>query len=50
MIAAGQWQSAEPVSGAAGYSLLSCIVAPAFEFSGFELAEPGWSPGTTLDG
>ena len=50
VVAAGQWQSAEPVAGAAGYSLLSCIVAPAFEFGGFELAEPGWSPGTTLDG
>lgn len=45
VIPAGQWQSAEPVAGTAGYTLLSCIVAPAFEFSGFELAEPGWSPG-----
>jgi predicted cupin superfamily sugar epimerase len=44
VIPAGQWQSAEPVAGAVGYTLLSCIVAPAFEFSGFELAEPGWSP------
>ena len=44
VIPAGQWQSAEPVAGTAGYTLLSCIVAPAFEFSGFELAEPGWSP------
>ena len=45
VIPAGQWQSAEPVVGAAGYSLISCIVAPAFEFGGFELAEPGWAPG-----
>ena len=45
IIPAGQWQSAEPVAGAAGYSLISCIVAPAFEFGGFELAEPGWEPG-----
>jgi len=45
VIAAGQWQSAEPVSGAAGYALISCIVAPAFEFSGFELAPEGWAPG-----
>lgn len=45
IIPAGQWQSAEPVAGAAGYSLISCIVAPAFEFSGFELAPPGWAPG-----
>ena len=46
IIPAGQWQSAEPVAGAAGYSLISCIVAPAFEFRGFELAEPGWAPGS----
>ena len=46
IIPAGQWQSAEPApGGAAGYALISCIVAPAFEFSGFELAEPGWAPG-----
>ena len=45
VIPAGQWQSAVPVSGEAGYSLISCIVAPAFEFAGFELAEPGWTPG-----
>ena len=41
----GQWQSAEPVAGGVGHTLISCIVAPAFEFDGFELAEPGWSPG-----
>jgi len=41
----GQWQAAEPVAGAAGYTLISCIVAPAFEFGGFELAPPGWAPG-----
>ena len=46
VVPAGQWQSATPVEdGAAGYTLISCIVAPAFEFSGFELAEPGWMPG-----
>lgn len=45
VVPAGQWQSAEPVSGAAGYSLISCIVAPAFEFEGFELAPDGWMPG-----
>ena len=45
IIPAGQWQAAEPTSGEAGYALISCIVAPAFEFSGFELAEPGWAPG-----
>jgi predicted cupin superfamily sugar epimerase len=46
VIPAGQWQSAEPVpGGAAGYAFISCIVAPAFEFAGFELAAPGWAPG-----
>jgi hypothetical protein len=45
IIPAGQWQSAEPVpGGTAGYALISCIVAPAFEFAGFELAPPGWEP------
>ncbi|MCL6683753.1 cupin domain-containing protein [Sphingomonas alba] len=45
IIPAGQWQSAEPVGGAASYALISCIVAPAFEFRGFELASPDWEPG-----
>jgi predicted cupin superfamily sugar epimerase len=46
VIPAGQWQSAEAApGGAAGYAFISCIVAPAFEFAGFELAAPGWAPG-----
>jgi predicted cupin superfamily sugar epimerase len=46
IIPKGHWQSADPITGReAGYTFISCIVAPAFEFSGFELAEPGWSPG-----
>ena len=46
IIPTGYWQSAEPAPGGEnGYSLISCIVAPAFEFSGYELAEPGWAPG-----
>jgi len=45
VIPAGQWQTAEPVApGEAGYTFLSCVVAPAFEFAGFELAPPGWEP------
>lgn len=45
IIPAGQWQSAVPVDGGeAGYTLLSCVVAPAFEFAGYELAPSGWSP------
>ena len=27
------------------WTLVGCTVAPAFEFSGFELAPPGWQPG-----
>lgn len=33
------WQAAEPVEGEAGFSLVSCMVSPGFEFSGFELAQ-----------
>ncbi|WP_292962030.1 MULTISPECIES: cupin domain-containing protein [unclassified Novosphingobium] len=40
------WQAASPVAGGPhGYTLVSCVVAPAFEFSGFTLAPPGWEPG-----
>jgi uncharacterized protein len=35
------WQEA---SSAGAWTLVSCIVAPAFQFEGFELALPGWSP------
>lgn len=41
-IAPGEWQSAE---AARGWALVSCIVSPAFEFEGFTLAPPDWSPG-----
>ena len=41
----GHWQAADPVEGEAGYAFISCIVAPAFEFSGFELAKAEWAPG-----
>jgi predicted cupin superfamily sugar epimerase len=45
IVPAGHWQSAAPTEGGeAGYTLISCVVAPAFEFSGFELAPQGWSP------
>ena len=40
------WQAASPVpDGPHGYTLVSCVVAPAFEFSGFTRAPPGWEPG-----
>jgi predicted cupin superfamily sugar epimerase len=47
------WQAAEalaPGEGAAGYSLVSCVVVPGFDFAGFRLAEPGWEPGRKVDG
>ncbi len=37
----GQWQSAEALGA---WSLVACVVVPGFEFSGFELAPPGWDP------
>lgn len=40
-VPAGAWQAAEPVGG---WTLVSCIVAPAFTFDGFTLAPPGWEP------
>ena len=42
IVAPDEWQSAEADRG---WALVSCIVSPAFEFSGFVLAPPGWSPG-----
>ena len=52
VVPAGAWQSAAPDSAAVtggaaqavGWTLVSCVVAPGFEFDGFELAPPGWSP------
>ncbi len=35
------WQEARSLGA---WTVVSCIVAPAFEFAGFELAPPGWSP------
>jgi predicted cupin superfamily sugar epimerase len=36
------WQSAK---SAGDWTLVGCTVSPAFDFAGFELAPPGWSPG-----
>ena len=36
------WQAAESLGA---WTLVGCTVAPAFDFSGFELAPPGWEPG-----
>ncbi|CAA7617609.1 cupin domain-containing protein [Magnetospirillum sp. UT-4] len=35
------WQAAEPLGE---WALVSCVVAPAFDFGGFTLAPPGWEP------
>ncbi|MFM7347978.1 MAG: cupin domain-containing protein [Erythrobacter sp.] len=41
-----EWQAARshgaPVHG---YSIVSCVVVPGFDFAGFTLAPPGWEPG-----
>ena len=37
------WQAATPE---AEWTLVSCVVTPAFEFSGFEMAPPEWQPGS----
>jgi uncharacterized protein len=39
----GHWQAAEPLGA---WTLVGCTVSPGFEFEGFELAPPGWEPGT----
>ncbi len=37
----GWWQTATSLGA---WTLVGCTVAPAFEFSGFELAPPDWRP------
>ena len=37
----GEWQAAEALGT---WTLVSCVVAPAFRFEGFEMAPPGFSP------
>lgn len=41
LVPAHGWQAAEAT---AGWVLVSCVVTPGFDFAGFELAPPGWSP------
>jgi predicted cupin superfamily sugar epimerase len=46
VVAPGEWQAARPYGEARfGYSLVSCVVVPGFDFAGFRLAAPGWEPG-----
>ena len=42
VIPAGVWQSARSLGE---WTLVGCTVSPGFEFSGFEMAAPGWQPG-----
>ena len=42
VVPAGAWQSARPLGA---WTLVGCIVAPAFEYAGFTLAPPDWEPG-----
>lgn len=41
VVPAGAWQAARPLGE---WALVGCIVAPAFDFAGFELAAEGWEP------
>jgi predicted cupin superfamily sugar epimerase len=41
MVPAGCWQSARPLGA---WTLVGCAVAPAFEFTSFEMAPRGWEP------
>jgi predicted cupin superfamily sugar epimerase len=41
VVPAHAWQAAESLGD---WTLCGCTVAPGFEFSGFELASPGWNP------
>lgn len=41
VVPAHYWQSAESLGA---WTLVGCTVSPAFEFTGFEMAPPGWEP------
>ena len=43
LVPAGGWQSTEARQG---WALVSCVVVPGFDFAGFTLAPPGWTPGS----
>jgi len=42
VVPAHAWQDARSLGA---WTVVSCVVAPAFEFAGFEMAPEGWSPG-----
>lgn len=41
VVPAHAWQAAQTLGD---WTLCGCTVAPGFDFTGFELAPPGWSP------
>ncbi len=41
VVPAHAWQAAESLGD---WTLVSCVVAPAFHFAGFDIAPPGWEP------
>lgn len=42
VVSAGLWQAAKPQpGGTAGYALLACMVGPGFDFSDFQMMQPG---------
>jgi uncharacterized protein len=41
VVPAGAWQASRPLGA---WTLVGCIVSPAFDFAGFELAPDGWEP------
>ncbi|MBI1402198.1 MAG: cupin [Porphyrobacter sp.] len=46
LVAPHEWQAARPAGAPRfGYSLVSCVVVPGFDFAGFTLAPEGWEPG-----
>ena len=42
IVKANEWQSARPLGN---WALVSCTVAPGFQFSSFEMAPDHWTPG-----
>lgn len=41
VVPANWWQAAQSLGD---WTLVGCTVAPGFDFSAFEMAEPGWTP------
>ena len=44
VVPAHAWQSARSLGA---WTLVTCVVAPGFEFAGFTLAPPGWRPASS---